>query len=637
METSIPTSNEPAESPVNARPKRSRTGCLTCRNRRRKCDERKPICQNCMSKGLECRYAAAFQILGKHNFTPEVKTDVKYAIVRFAGDNSDDGKAPASKKTCQPVTTTDDQHCRLSTQTDSTTTHSQAATDPFDTTKHTVSSHSPSPNSYEFAVHGLLALGSTFEEPGANALPALPASGVGEEQSVSTYDFASDDNLSPALDGSIMQKRPGIHRKGTEQISVRSFGTIGHSTPGTSSRFENFEGLGRLTQAYEASNSNASIPAETLTMSTAIAAPSLELLTFFRYNVAPWLDICDSEQQFGVSLLIKSAQVPCLRTAIMHLAAASSSMAWASGEMRVGRSTSDRSRSIDIASDIAVETVVDVFNVLADATPNLAAFWLRDDRGKTRTRLLERLLLGLGLSDLSTCAYWLLVRIELSCALMERNNRIPLPFLTGQYNQVRTNDPRAQCAYDTIALCVDAAMFTQGDDDQWLQQRHGTNRVEVWKALVQGFANWYMHRPQAFQPIVELYPKDGMLADDDYPTILFTSGAALLANQLYHTGMLLLLQNKPRFAENRSQNSPSMSTLWHAHRICGIAIQNDRPGWWDPCLIASLVVAGRTATHASQHNVIVSALQSVQQLTGWIIDPYMDQLRSEWQLADSWG
>lgn len=35
-------------------------------------DEGRPRCANCISKGFECRYAAAFQILGKNNFTPEV-------------------------------------------------------------------------------------------------------------------------------------------------------------------------------------------------------------------------------------------------------------------------------------------------------------------------------------------------------------------------------------------------------------------------------------------------------------------------------------------------------------------------------------------------------------------------------------
>lgn len=219
---------------------------------------------------------------------------------------------------------------------------------------------------------------------------------------------------------------------------------------------------------------------------------------------------------------------------------------------------------------------------------------------------------------------------------MAGNNRIPLPLLIAESEARRINDQIARCAYSIIALCVDTSMFAQGDDDRWLQQRYGLNRVEVWKKLVQDFAHWYMHRSQAFQPIIELYSRDGVRTDDDYPTIVFTSGAALLANQLYHTGMLLLLQNRPRFADKPSQHAPSMSTLWHAHRICGIAIQNDRPGWWDPCLVASLIVAGRTATHTSQHSAIVRTLESVQRMTGWIIEPYVEQLRTEWQLADDW-
>jgi hypothetical protein len=34
------------------------------------------------SKGFECRYAAAFQILGKNSFTPEVESSVKYDSVQ---------------------------------------------------------------------------------------------------------------------------------------------------------------------------------------------------------------------------------------------------------------------------------------------------------------------------------------------------------------------------------------------------------------------------------------------------------------------------------------------------------------------------------------------------------------------------
>lgn len=39
----------------SSKPKRVRTGCLTCRERHLKCDEGLPNCQNCRKSGRECR------------------------------------------------------------------------------------------------------------------------------------------------------------------------------------------------------------------------------------------------------------------------------------------------------------------------------------------------------------------------------------------------------------------------------------------------------------------------------------------------------------------------------------------------------------------------------------------------------
>ncbi|KAJ6067868.1 uncharacterized protein N7446_004905 [Penicillium canescens] len=44
--------------PTPAAKQRVRTGCLTCRRRRRKCDEQKPRCANCEVKGFACKYGA---------------------------------------------------------------------------------------------------------------------------------------------------------------------------------------------------------------------------------------------------------------------------------------------------------------------------------------------------------------------------------------------------------------------------------------------------------------------------------------------------------------------------------------------------------------------------------------------------
>lgn len=43
-----------AVSPPVSKPKRVRTGCLTCRNRHLKCDEALPICMNCQKSNRKC-------------------------------------------------------------------------------------------------------------------------------------------------------------------------------------------------------------------------------------------------------------------------------------------------------------------------------------------------------------------------------------------------------------------------------------------------------------------------------------------------------------------------------------------------------------------------------------------------------
>jgi hypothetical protein len=212
--------------------------------------------------------------------------------------------------------------------------------------------------------------------------------------------------------------------------------------------------------------------------------------------------------------------------------------------------------------------------------------------------------------------------------------RLRLPLLAPSHSKYVTEDVALQCAQKAIILCAEAVMFSQGHNDRWLQERYGSNRAEIWNALVHEFSLWFKQRPEGFQPIVELYPKDGLQTDTDFPSIVFTSGAALLGNQLYHTGMLLLLQNKPRFSTSSSSSSTSMSILWHVHRICGIAILNDSAATCDPYMIASLVIAGRTLTHESQQTAIIHTLETTQRLTGWNISQHIEGLEHEWRLAD---
>lgn len=48
--------------------RRSRNGCLTCRKRKKRCDEKKPTCDTCERLRLPCRYPSASESRGNHKF-----------------------------------------------------------------------------------------------------------------------------------------------------------------------------------------------------------------------------------------------------------------------------------------------------------------------------------------------------------------------------------------------------------------------------------------------------------------------------------------------------------------------------------------------------------------------------------------
>ncbi|KAI0378573.1 hypothetical protein F5Y04DRAFT_147383 [Hypomontagnella monticulosa] len=79
---------------------RGRAGCLTCRKRRRKCDERKPRCQNCETKDLSCAYpgftilCASFSNQTSADSTSNSKT-TNYKSITFA-DDADRASTPDS-------------------------------------------------------------------------------------------------------------------------------------------------------------------------------------------------------------------------------------------------------------------------------------------------------------------------------------------------------------------------------------------------------------------------------------------------------------------------------------------------------------------------------------------------------------
>ncbi|KAK6950117.1 hypothetical protein Daesc_008443 [Daldinia eschscholtzii] len=160
----------------------------------------------------------------------------------------------------------------------------------------------------------------------------------------------------------------------------------------------------------------------------------------------------------------------------------------------------------------------------------------------------------------------------------------------------------------------------------------GASCVAKWKDLLNGLQEWQMHRPHELRQLMEVEGHEAT-----FPIVIFAGGAGVSSNILYHTAMLLLLSHRPQsislseLSRNSKLDVAQTSPLWHARRVCGIAVNSEpeHTRCWDPCMIAAFSVAARRMTHPAQQNDIIAYLGRVK-AAGWHIDGLVQRLREEW-------
>ncbi|KAL4959720.1 Zn(II)2Cys6 transcription factor domain-containing protein [Aspergillus stella-maris] len=489
----------------------------------------------------------------------------------------------------------------------------------------------------EFAVRGLLALGTQ------------PGLGPG-------VDYVSSPVQNADQPGAGIEQGTPFAPDTPNRIPSFLDGLLGVSTPTAQLPFDLDAGNGNL------HNSVSDPKSETWKM---------RLLQHYRYNVAPWLDIHDLSHAFGIAALqtavesssgrllpsLLALSEACLRTRREHGYAHKNDNEYQTVrfEDKAPYSGHQHSESFSsglessIGQSLTEVLLLRCFEELKGLVSDVAGTWAGKSNAFHVYEMLRPLIdqvLGLGMES---ALYWMFLRMDIGQALA--NNapiRIPLPSYPipsiALLCQTENTPQRVgHCAQVLLWLCTKALNEYHRDSKSGSHhlQEIGTNSwLDIFKELNQ----WHYLRPQEFQPMVEV-SNDGsedlsLNAGSEFPLLLFTNGAGALCNQLYHTAMLFMLDCKPRTTPllnlNHSHHSPSaaLSPLWHAQRICGIALNNDRRECWDPCLLASFLVAAKHMTHESQQVEIIRGFDRIEALTGWSVGEYLTQLREEWSFLD---
>ncbi|WYZ38306.1 hypothetical protein EsH8_III_000220 [Colletotrichum jinshuiense] len=360
----------------------------------------------------------------------------------------------------------------------------------------------------------------------------------------------------------------------------------------------------------------------------------LQLLRHFRYQVAPWLDLCDMSQTFGLHVPRLAIESEAVLHSLLALAATAqqADARTVANDVEYIKSLAD-ARPIQQSGDKTISE-----NDLVRLTLSTACRFVSDIPGGWHDLpvMVGDNFWGMALADANSKTISILslfIRLELAAALVtgapisvpEHLNYNPM---SQQWASSAVAETIFQYTIEPLLLCAKVVNFCAGSlPPQAPDLGAPLTPVHRWTMLSDALSVWYTSRAQEFRPMVEIDGDENL-----FPTILFTNGAAVFANQLYHTAMLLLLQNRPRTLQAAAKKSSSMSPLWHAQRVCGIALNNDRRDSWDLCLVASLYLAAQRMTYEPQQRAILECFDRIKSLTGWDVDGFSAKAREDWGL-----
>ncbi|KAK9770215.1 putative Transcription factor domain-containing protein [Seiridium cardinale] len=167
--------------------------------------------------------------------------------------------------------------------------------------------------------------------------------------------------------------------------------------------------------------------------------------------------------------------------------------------------------------------------------------------------------------------------------------------------------------------------------------------LECWNAIVSELRQWYEALPVTFAPSVRTRrARNTALSsgqkNQDFQQIWYDIPACAATMQYYHMACILLLVNRPQestairstvSARLQSYRHDEQRALYHAREICGIS--NAEPA--EPFRIHSvqpLFVAGQVFHESEDHCMVTELLLGIERDLGWSTASYIAKLGDEW-------
>ncbi|KFZ17411.1 hypothetical protein V501_01724 [Pseudogymnoascus sp. VKM F-4519 (FW-2642)] len=159
-------------------------------------------------------------------------------------------------------------------------------------------------------------------------------------------------------------------------------------------------------------------------------------------------------------------------------------------------------------------------------------------------------------------------------------------------------------------------------EEQLRQQR----RYAEWQDLKNLCDSWNQSVPRTMHPVGFLFPHQTS-SKSLFPEVWLLKRSAITGRLFYHTAMCVVAQNNPMFP----MPNPEMASLLHdhAHQICGIVAHVKDRGVASIAL-RSLALAGETLVQRDEQEEVIRIFEKVQKETGWNVTYVMKELRDKW-------
>ncbi|KAJ6445460.1 C6 zinc finger domain-containingprotein [Purpureocillium lavendulum] len=646
-------------SPPSAPAKRSRTrtGCLNCRRKKRKCDERRPSCGGCCRRGQRCEWGVRLNfraenarcLEGSHPSMARTRRrpPKEYEILDVTSDVIRDYNAlsPPPIQLHVPTGESDD---GLNGDAPSpvpatlATARGQAPpqlTDPFIRgTNSRVAATDSSPGAQhqtESAVANLL-----YFSQGGHGSPILPigldvTEYLDHQLQVITPDGSNSIEDGIFLPGSAYHELHSTLRNHLIQ-EVKSNAPTRQATP----RFEfdddnddfNEESGKAIEIALELPTSIAEIPS--------LLSEEDECILWRNWfdEVAPWLDKFDNDRSFQQILPTMAPDHGHLRYSILAVSAR---------QMELKQTTSPTDRSLALYQQAIHHLLPHLPSrstaVIASCVI-LCVLEMMSCSPKAWQRHLDgcaSLMAAVGINGfvggVEQALFWCFARMDVCGGLISSvTTLIPVSHWASKSsngNNCLDQDVQRFRAVKDFTGWSNYAVYLAAQVLDLLAPLSDTAALHVgnrsdpgfrarWLKLWRYISEWHDARPAPLLPVMTI-PSS---SKSPFPTVIFSNPAAISGNQLYHTASLLMLQNQPPGV----RLSPRPRTiLWHARRVCAISLSNEHHGAWTNG-IQPLWIAGRCMSHPDEHRTILDLLDRIERESGWRTRWRAEDLKAYW-------